>query len=282
MNTPAAVQSPGIMTPVPHVIRHLTWDTHDTFTMELDPGSSGAFTFEPGQFNMLYVHGIGEVPISISGDPAQTDKIIHTVRAVGNVTRGLGALRAGQKIGLRGPFGSAWPTEAGKGRDVVVMVGGIGLAPLRPFLYHMLAQRDDYKRVTLYYGARTPGDLLYEEQLLDWKFQESFHVRTTVDHAPRNWRGNVGVVTRLVSPVDFDAENAIAVICGPEIMMRFCVRVLNQVGVTDDRIYVSMERNMKCGVGVCGHCQYGPRFICKDGPVYVYQDIKDLFERREL
>lgn len=282
MNTAVAVPSPGIMTPVAHMVRKHTWDTHDTFTMELDPGPSGAFSFRPGQFNMLYVHGLGEVPISISGDPAHTEHIIHTVRAVGNVTRGLGSLRTGQMIGLRGPFGSAWPLEAAKDRDVVVMAGGIGLAPLRPFLYHLLSHRDAYKRVTLYYGARTPGDLLYEEQLLDWKYQEFFHVRTTVDHAPRNWRGNVGVVTRLVSPVDFDAKTAVAVICGPEIMMRFCVRVLNSLGVTDDRIYVSMERNMKCGIGLCGHCQYGPRFICKDGPVYVFEDIRHLFERREL
>lgn len=279
MNASATNQM-GIMTPETVMVEELEWDTHDTYTMTLAP--SAPFRFEPGQFNMLYAHGVGEVPISISGDPAQPEKLVHTIRSVGNVTRALSGVKPGMALGLRGPFGSAWPVERAMGRDVVLVAGGIGLAPLRPMIYHLLANREKYGNITLYYGARTPEDLLFEEELNSWKAGDLIHVRATVDTAGKEWRGNMGVVTRLISSFDFNPENTIAVICGPEIMMRYTVRTLFDYGMTLDSIYVSMERNMKCAVGFCGHCQYGPHFMCKDGPIFTYNHIKSLFERREL
>jgi NAD(P)H-flavin reductase len=267
----------------PFRVLRIQKDTHDTFTIELAPAGNGSqFGFLPGQFNMLYVFGVGEVPISISGDPDRPGKLIHTIRAVGAVTKIMCKLKSGDSMGVRGPYGTAWPVEEAAGHDVIIIAGGIGLAPLRPAIYHLLANRNKYGKVILLYGTRTPDDILYKKELEKWRSRFDFDVFITVDRAAGTWRGSVGVVTTLIPKAQFNPSNAIAMICGPEIMMRYTVQELNKRGLTYNQIHVSMERNMKCGVGLCGHCQYGPNFICKDGAVFRYESIKDWFLKREL
>ena len=270
------------MTPVRGRVRHHRKETQDTFTLEIDLEDEAAFRFTPGQFNMLYVFGVGEIPISISGNPATPAVLTHTTREVGIVTRAMRKLRAGDVLGVRGPFGSAWPLEEAEGRDVVVIAGGIGLAPLRPVLYHLVAHRERYHRVVLLYGARTPEDILYHDEIRQWSSRLDVEVHATVDRATRRWHGNVGVITTLIPRAPFDPKKALAMICGPEVMMHFTVQELHRRGVTSDQIYVSMERNMQCALGLCGHCQYGPSFVCKDGPVYRFDRIEDLFSVREV
>jgi len=238
-------------------------------------------TFAPGQFNMLYVFGTGESAISISGDPANTERLVHTVRAVGTVTKALQKLRRGDMIGVRGPFGSTWPVAEAEGSDVVIVTGGIGLVPLRPMIYQVLANRDKYGTVALLYGARSPRDLLFRRELEGWRSRFDVEVEVTLDTASGDWRGNVGAVTRLIPALPFDSLNAVALVCGPEVMMRFAVLELQKRGMSDENIYVSMERNMKCAIGLCGHCQFGPIFICKDGPVFRYDRIRAWLGKRE-
>lgn len=267
----------------PYLIKHVLKETHDTFTLELSPErSTNSFNFLPGQFNMLYVFGVGEVPISISGDPAKSESLIHTTRAVGNVTKAMQRLKVGGTLGVRGPFGTSWPVELVSGYDVVLVAGGIGLAPLRPVLYYLLANRNNYGKVVLLYGTRTPDDILFQNELKKWRSRFDLETHITVDRAAGAWHGNVGVVTTLINKAPFDPLNTMAMVCGPEIMMRFTAMAMQKRGLTDERIYVSMERNMKCGIGLCGHCQMGTEFICKDGPVYSYAKIKDLFLKREM
>jgi NAD(P)H-flavin reductase len=251
-----------------------------TLDLVLDDGPWEGFA--PGQFSMLSVFGVGEVPISFSGDPVDASKIVHTVRAVGPVSKALARLRKNQVLGLRGPYGQGWPVDEAKGRDVLVIAGGLGLAPVRPIIYRLLAERSSFGRVSLLYGARSPSDILYEHELQRWRGHLDLDVDVTVDHAATNWRGHVGVVTELIGHAHYDPASVVAFVCGPEIMMRFCAGALLKAGVAGDRIHVSMERNMKCGIGLCGHCQWGPFFICKDGPVFRYDRVKDWFERREV
>ncbi|MGE5476845.1 MAG: FAD/NAD(P)-binding protein [Bacteroidales bacterium] len=257
-------------------------DLSDTFTMELVAEDGWEFVFQPGQFNMLYVFGVGEVPISISGDPADRSCLVHTTRAVGMVSKALDELKAGDSIGVRGPYGSAWPVEAAYGRDLIFVAGGVGLAPLRPAIYHAMANRERYGRVMVLYGARTPEDILYKKELERWRGRFDMDVLVTVDRATGKWSGNVGVVTNLVMKGGFDPQQATAFICGPEVMMRYGAQAMEKRGVGRDHIWLSMERNMKCGCGLCGHCQWGPHFVCKDGPVFRYDRIADMFSISEL
>jgi len=271
------------MTPRPYRVQRLRQETSDTFTLELESeGGPRDFKFAPGQFNMLYAFGVGEVPISISGDPAKPSVLVHTTREVGNVTRAMRKLKPWDTLGVRGPFGVGWPITQARGADVVIVAGGIGLAPLRPVLYQVLAARNYYGRVVLLYGTRTPADILYRRELQQWRARFDLYVHVTVDRAIGNWQGNVGVVTSLIPRAPFDPHSAVAMVCVPEVMMRFTVQELERRGVALENIYVSMERNMKCAVGVCGHCQYGPNFICKDGPVFRYDRIQPLFAVREI
>jgi NAD(P)H-flavin reductase len=273
----------GAMTPAPYVIKKIIRDTEDTFTLELvGQESKTGMSFSPGQFNMLYVFGVGEIPVSISGDPTSTRRLIHTVRVVGTVSRALRRLKAGETIGIRGPFGSTWPVKAAEGNDVVLVAGGIGLAPIRPALYYLLANRKKYGKIILAYGTRTPSDILYRGELEQWRARFDLEVEVTVDRGDADWRGNVGVVPMLLPRLNFDPLNCVAMTCGPEVMMRFTVMALRKQGMTTDDIYVSMERNMKCAVGLCGHCQFGSRFVCKDGPVFSYDVVADLFNKREI
>ncbi|HEY9079492.1 FAD/NAD(P)-binding protein [Magnetovibrio sp.] len=270
------------MTPVPFAVAKRVQELADTFTIELAPTSTDGFVFQPGQFNMLYAFGVGEVPISISGDPSDPSKLVHTVRNVGAVTDALSKLKKGEQLGVRGPFGSAWPVVEAEGNDVVIVAGGIGLAPLRPAIEHVLANRSKYGRFVVLYGARSPADVLYMKQLQMWRGRLDTYVDVTVDHAGRDWAGNVGVVTRLIGRANFDVHHAKVFICGPELMMRFTIKELSDLGVAKDDIYVSMERNMKCAIGHCGHCQFGGHFICKDGPVFPYARIENLMQVRGL
>lgn len=270
---------PLITTPLE--IQRVRKENYDTFTLEIAP-ESGEYPFEPGQFNMLYVYGTGEVPISISGDPTRPEVLTHTTRAVGGVTRAMQKLRKGDSIGVRGPYGTAWPLEEAKSRDVVLVTGGIGLAPLRPAILKLIHKRKDYGNVVLLYGARTPADILFRKEIETWRGKLHLEVDVTVDHATPDWFGKVGVVTTLVPRAPFDPFDTVAMVCGPEIMMRYSIFELMERGVSKDRIYVSMERNMKCGVGLCGRCQFGPLFVCKDGPVFRYDAVSHLFELREV
>ncbi|KPK29998.1 MAG: Ni/Fe hydrogenase subunit gamma [Nitrospira bacterium SG8_3] len=274
-------RAPDAMVTTPHLIQRFKRETHDTFTLELEP-SNGAFHFKAGQFNMLYMYGIGEVPISVSGDSLDKENIVHTIRAYGTVTNRMMDLKKGDMIGVRGPFGKHWPIEDLTGHDILLVAGGIGVAPIRPVLYHILANRDEYGKVILLYGERTPGDLIYRSQIEQWRGRFDMDIDVTVDSAREGWRGNVGVVTTLIPRIQMDPRNTRAMLCGPEIMMHYTILVLKEKGLQDDQIYISMERNMKCGVGFCGHCQLGPNFVCKDGPVFLLGEAKNLFRKREM
>jgi NAD(P)H-flavin reductase len=269
--------------PRPFRIARVVRETRDSFTWDLAP-EAGAQPppFAPGQFNMLYRLAVGEVPVSISGDPGRPERLRHTIRAVGAVTRRMACLRAGAAVGVRGPFGSAWPVAAAEGSDIVVVAGGVGLAPLRPAILHVLAGRGRYGRFVVLYGARTPRDILFRRDLERWSGRLDTYVDVTVDRASGDWRGNVGVVTRLIARAGFDPELAVALVCGPEIMMRFAIQALTARGVAADRIYLSMERNMKCAVATCGHCQWSDYLVCRDGPVFRFDRVARLFGVREL
>jgi NAD(P)H-flavin reductase len=274
---------PDPMRPVPFRIRRVEEETHDTFTLVLTPPPGAPpFSFRPGQFNMLWAFGAGEVPISLSGPPGEVREIVHTVRAVGPVTRELRRLKKGDTVGVRGPFGTAWPVEEVAGSDVVLVAGGIGLAPLRPALLALLAERPRYGRILLLVGARTPGDLLFVNELADWRGRFDVDVDVIFDRAAPGWHGLVGVVTSLIPSAPFDPRNAAAFVCGPEIMMNFALLELERRGVPPSRLFVSLERNMKCGVGLCGHCQMGPFFVCRDGPVFPRERVARWLAIREV
>jgi NAD(P)H-flavin reductase len=253
----------------------------EVYTWRLSPLDSQPLQFAPGQFNMLYQFGIGEVPISISGD-ANSSGLVHTLRAVGSVTKAMQGLDTGAIIGVRGPFGTAWPVAEAEGHDLVLVAGGIGLAPLRPALYYALRHRERFNRVFLLYGTRQPEDVLFSEELEHWRARLDLDIHVTVDRGGPDWHGNVGVVTKLIARGGFDPAQTIAMICGPEVMMRFSVMALQKHGVPANRIHVSMERNMQCAIGYCGHCQYGPHFVCKDGPVFRFDTLQPIFDVREL
>lgn len=280
----ALIGASSSMQPRLFTVERVKRELADTVTLVLrSPGTGdGGFAFAPGQFCMLYVFGIGEVPISMSGDPADTGRLVFTVRAVGRVTDAIARLRPGAALGVRGPFGSGWPLDAVDDRDVVIVAGGIGLAPLRPAVYAVLGKRRRRGRLVILYGARTPGDILFRRELIRWAGRPHTAVDITVDRAATGWHGSVGVVTRLIHHAAFDAENCVALICGPEIMMRYAVQALADRGMAAAGLFVSLERNMRCAVGFCGHCQLGGSFVCRDGPVFCFERIADRFAVREL
>ncbi len=253
-----------------------------TYTLQLDDPAAGAgFRFQPGQFNMLYLPGFGESAISISSDPHHCETISHTVRVVGNVTGALSRLRVGDPVLLRGPFGAGWPMDECRGCDLVIAGGGLGLAPLRPAIHHVLHSRDEFERVILLYGARTPADLLYPAEYNDWR-GGGIEVHTTVDLGTDDWQGHIGVVPQLFSRLRLDAPQTRVLTCGPEIMMRFVIFEALGRRISPEHILLSMERNMNCAVGLCGHCQLGPAFICKDGPVFTYEQMEPYLYVEDL
>jgi NAD(P)H-flavin reductase len=260
-------------------------DTDDTVTVELTDPDGPVPAFAPGQFAMLTAFGVGEVPISVSGlgdgGGGRARRLEHTLRAVGAVTRALCAVRPGGLIGVRGPFGTGWDLASAAGRDIVIVAGGIGLAPLRPVVLSALADRSRYGRIVLLAGARTPGDLLYGGELDRWR-RDGVEVAVTVDQADSGWSGDVGLVTALIKPAGLVPGNSVAFICGPDIMMRVTADALAALGIPAGRIRVSLERNMRCGAAWCGHCQLGPLLVCRDGPVVGYDRAAALMRVREL
>ncbi|MCA9120259.1 MAG: FAD/NAD(P)-binding protein [Planctomycetales bacterium] len=261
-------------------IRAIRREIPQAFTYELgfeDPEVGTRFRFRPGQFDMLYLPGIGEAAISISSDPDNPNRLAHTIRAVGNVTRALSRKHVGDQILLRGPFGSSWPVESCEGQDLVIAAGGLGLAPVRPVLYHVINRRERYGKVWLLYGARSPRDLLYTAEYNDWR-QADIDVQITVDLGYDGWDGHIGVVPTLFDRLRPDPKRTRVITCGPEIMMQFVISACLTHGISARNIYLSMERNMNCALGFCGHCQLGPAFVCKDGPVFTYAQMEPYLD----
>lgn len=253
-----------------------------TYDLELDDQGGGTkFRFYPGQFNMLYLPGFGEAAISVSSDPAEHHSLAHTVRVAGNVTQALSRMEPGQQIGIRGPFGTSWPTRECRGHDVVIACGGIGLAPLRPAIYQLINHRADYERVLLLYGARTAGDLLYRQEYDRWR-EAGIEVEVTVDLGEPDWGGHIGVVPALFYHLRLDGRKTFVMTCGPEIMIRFVIFEALARKVPPEQIFISLERNMSCAMGFCGHCQLGPMFVCKDGPVFNYVQMQPYLNLEDL
>jgi len=275
--------------PFEATIKWIKKETRDTFTSALKISSreiQRAYRFIPGQFNMLYVPGIGDVPISISSSPLDHD-LLHTVRVAGDVTTALSGLRAGDVIGMRGPFGRGWPLEEAEDLDLLIVAGGLGIAPLRSVARHILKthatkKRGVHPRRILLYGAKTPKDIVFRDEFP--RYRDIVEVFLTVDRADPEeyWRGETGLVTKLFDRLSIDPLCTIAFVCGPEIMMQTSVRELILREVPEERIFLSLERNMNCGVGLCGHCFFGPKFVCKDGPVFRVSEIEGLMGIKEL
>ncbi len=280
---PAVGEVPSPLEPVPYTVRQRVAETADTVTLTLAPEKGGPVpAFAPGQFNMVSTLGVGEVAISISGDPARDGELVHTVRSVGLATRSVAQAAQGSVLAVRGPYGRGWPLAPARGKDVVVIAGGLGLPPLRPLLLALLADRARYGRLEVIYGARSPQDLVFYAQLQEWRTRADGRFQVTVDTAGRDWYGDVGVVTQRIPDCRFDAKNTVAYLCGPEIMMRLSADALEARGIPPEAIWLSLERNMRCGIGQCGHCQLGPYLLCRDGPVLPYRDLRALLKVREL
>lgn len=269
------------MTPLWYRVLDRRADTADTVTLTLRPNRTDQHLgrWAPGQFTMVYAYGVGEVPLSISGGDGW--QLRHTVRAVGAVTRAVCAAPVGSLLGVRGPFGQGWDLSTAEGADLVFVAGGIGLAPLRPLITQALDNRDQYGRIAVLIGARTPADLLYTGEYPTWRCSGA-QVLVTVDRADSGWKRHVGVVTTLFDDATFSPAGTAAFVCGPEVMMRFAARGLLDRGVPAHSVRVSLERNMRCGVALCGHCQLGPVLVCRDGPVIGYEAAAPLLEVSQL
>lgn len=276
---PAEAADP--LRPHPFTVLGQHRDTDDTVTLRLAADSGVPLGFAPGQFTMLGLLGIGEVPISISGDPAHPEILQHTVRDVGGVTHALVHAVAGDVLEVRGPYGRGWSVLDAAGGDVVLLAGGIGLAPLRPAMLEVIAHRERFGRVVLLYGCRSPGDTLYSAELLGWQ-EAGVEVQVTVDYGPPGWTGRVGLVTALVPRAGFDPARTTAFVCGPEVMMRYAADALVDRGVPAARVRLSLERTMKCGVGLCGHCQLRELFVCVDGPVLTWERVEPILRLPEV
>jgi NAD(P)H-flavin reductase len=268
--------SPASLIPTPATVTSIRFETSNvaTYYIRLPTGFDLP---KPGQFDMLYIHGVGEVPISVSDIDYKERVVAHTVRFVGSVTYAFTKLREGDVIGFRGPYGIGWPMELAVGKDIVIVAGGIGLPPLRPVIREVARNRGMYGRLIILYGARTPQDLIYSYEYKDYESIPNTELYLTVDTPTSEWKGNVGVVTNLIRVISVDPEKSIAFICGPEIMMKYAIKELLKRGFKMNKIFLSLERRMKCGVGLCGHCQMGPYFVCKHGPVFPLWFISKYF-----
>ncbi len=270
----------GLMTPLIYRVAKRVEELSDTVTLTLTPRDEAITSPQPGQFTMLWAFGIGEAPISLARLEAD-GSLVHTIRAVGAVTKALCKLDVGDQLGVRGPYGSSWPIATAHGEDVLVVAGGLGISPVRPIIDHVLADRGRFGRCTLFVGARRPEALIYTDELARWQRDGRLDVEVIVDSADQEWTGAVGLITKLIANADIDATRTHAFLCGPEPMMRFgAIGVIDQ-GVPPDRIWVSLERNMHCAVVQCGHCQLGPFFICREGPVLCWPAVADLVRTPE-
>lgn len=260
-------------------------DSHDTATywLELtDAEERVAYVFDAGQINMLYVWGLGAIPISVSSDPAAPLRLAHTVRVAGSVTGAFPRLRPGDEVGLDGPFGRPWPVTSAEGGDVLIVAGGLGLAPLRSAVYTVLRSRRRFGKLALLVGARTPGDIVFREEIDAWRRRQDIQVELTVDRAADGWPYGTGLVTTLLDRAVTGARPATALVCGPEPMMVAVADDLAARGVEAGRVFLSLERNMQCGIRRCGHCQLGPKFVCADGPVFSYAEVEPWLRVRQL
>jgi NAD(P)H-flavin reductase len=269
------------------IVERIVPETPDssTFWTRWRDADGDGYDFAPGQFNMLYRFGVGEIPISISSDPAHPDRLGHTIRFVGRVTDTFRSLAPGDLLGVRGPFGSSWPLEEANGRDLVVVAGGLGICPVRPAVEFALRHRSAFDRVVLLLGARTPALFPYRDELERWVERTSdlgVEIHLTVDEPDDGWRYAGGVVTTLLPTARIRPRRSTAFVCGPEVMMRSSCRALLDLGVASGHVHLSLERNMQCAIGICGHCQLGPLFVCRDGPVFGYDRVRDLLEVNRL
>ncbi|MDX3758613.1 FAD/NAD(P)-binding protein [Streptomyces mirabilis] len=269
-----------VVPPLPYRVAGTRAETADTRSIELAPVGRELPSFAPGQFAMIYAFGVGEVPISASALRGRHGGLVHTVRAVGAVSTALYRMRPGDTVGLSGPYGTGWDLDAAVGHDVLVIAGGIGLAPLRPVVQAVLDRPAAYGRLAVLVGARTPADLVYRDEIESWR--DPARVEVTVDRPGPGWHGAVGVVTTLLDRLDLRPERTCAFVCGPEVMMRHTARALLARGLASQRVQVSLERNMHCATGHCGHCQLGPLLLCRDGPVVGYDRVAQLLLVREL
>ena len=252
----------------------------NTYRLQLvDEQARQQFRFAAGQFNMVYLFGVGEVAISIVSDPEEPQFLDHTIRTVGRVTKAIADLQAGDVLGLRGPFGKGWPLDEARGRDVVIVTGGLGCAPVVGAIEYIFRRRAHYGSVKIIHGVKTPQDLIYRERFDAWRHSPDTEVLLASDQPDKTWSYHIGVVTELFERVTIDSAKSIVLMCGPEIMMRMGVPILMRRGVRATAIYVSLERHMECGIGLCGHCQMGPYFLCKDGPVMRYDRVEPWLGR---
>lgn len=270
--------------PFEATIRWIKKETRDTSTYALTINSKQMqrlYNFKPGQFNMFYIPGIGEAPISISSAPSDKE-LTHTIRVAGDVTTAISNLRAGDKVFIRGPFGTGWPIEEIEDNNFMIIAGGLGIAPLRSVLKEILKKRLTHKKSFVLYGAKTPKDIIFRDEFP--RFKDTFEVYLTVDKADPEeyWRGHVGTVIDLLGRITFDPLNTIIFICGPEVMMQSVIKELIIRGVPAEKIFLSMERNMNCGMAICGHCMFGPKFICRDGPVFRFSEVEELLGIKEI
>lgn len=283
-DTATCPQTPSAMSPVPYRVHSRVAENRDSATLRLQPVGEPLPAPQPGEFMMMYAFGIGEIAISVSGVPTATadDTITHTIRSVGAVSRALHDAQPGTVIGMRGPFGTSWGMADAVGRDLVVVAGGVGLAPLRPVVLEALTNRDRYRTVTLIAGARSRDDFLFSEELHRWISNGSIEVHQTVDVPVQGWPGEVGFVTEPLRKMPLEPGRTTAFLCGPEPMMRSGANELLRKGMAHRDIRVSLERNMQCGIGWCGHCQLGPLLLCRDGPVVGYDVAEPLLQVKEL
>jgi len=277
----AEVQARAPLTPVTHRVVGRRDETADVVTLLLEATDGSRLRYSAGQFNMLYAYAVGEVAISISANPVDDGPIAHTVRNVGTVSRALCGLHPGDSLGLRGPFGSDWGLDSAAGGDLVIVAGGIGLAPLRSVITQVISQRQRFGDVEIVIGTRTPEELAFKDEVSAWRERDDLSVHVTVDRATPGWRGTVGVVTTVLPRIHCDPAG-VALICGPEVMMRFTALALLERGMQAAKIRVSMERNMQCAVAQCGHCQLGSVFVCADGPVLTWERVEPLLSVRQL
>lgn len=286
MAEPALLEHPDPtepMLPRPFRVTDVRYESPNVRTLVLEPGDGGpSIVFEAGQIGMISLPGVGEVPISFSSDPRDHERVTMTIRAVGAVTTGLTSLPRGSIVGLRGPYGTAWPIDEAAGLDMLVITGGLGLCPLRSLVVEAAARRSVLRSLTVIHGARSPSDLLFKVDLEKWRRRPELDVLLTVDHADPGWHGNVGVPTTLFDRAIKDGPNTIAMLCGPDVMLRIVGTALIDWGVPASRVWVTMERNMKCGIGLCGHCQMGPFFVCRDGPIFRFDAVSPLFAVEEV
>lgn len=266
--------------PSPFQIKSIVHESSDVYSLALTPVKGEIPAFIPGQFNMLYLYGFGEIALSDSSHPFEKQQTYHTIHAVGSITKAMQHLKEGDQIGMRGPFGSHWPVEK-KDCNVLVVAGGIGLTAMRSVLFYLGANREQYKKITVLYGTRTPDSIIYRNEMKQWQEQD-IEMQVSVDEPDANWNGHVGVVTSLIPKHLPSPKNTLVLVCGPEIMIKASLSELKNMGIDPKDVYVSMERNMQCAVGFCGHCQYGPYFLCKDGPIFSYEQVQNFLDIEEL